>query len=65
MSPERIRRAAEILRSEAQVLKRSFAGGGGDWSAPAEISVTECVARENHDEMLALAIELDLLAAGK
>ena len=64
MTPERIRRAAEVLRQEAQTLKRSYsAGGNGEWSKPEDgEDIMEGIARENHDEMIELAGELELLA---
>ncbi len=50
-----------MLREEAECLKRSYsAGGDGEWSKPEDgEDITEGIARESHDEMLALAEELE------
>lgn len=54
------RRAAEILREEADVIKRSYAAGGnGEWSLPDEEDIPEGQAHIRHDEMLALAEALE------
>lgn len=59
MTPERIKRAAEVLRGEALCLRKSHTVSGFDWddSTPEDVHAREC-----HDEMLALAIELEALA---
>jgi hypothetical protein len=56
-----VTRAAEILREEAQTLKSSYSSGGdGEWSKPEDgEDIMEGIARENHDEMLAVAAALD------
>lgn len=54
MTPEQMRRAAEILREAALITKAKYTTMEGVWmSAPANI---------RHDEMVGLAIALDLLA---
>ena len=55
MKPERIRRAAEILRNLAESFKVGDYHINGQWLSES--------ARQTHDEMLALSIELDMLAA--
>lgn len=63
MTPERIRRAAEILREEAQTLASSHRVMDR-WPTPGDPFYEPCddTARQSHDEMLALSIQLDLLA---
>ncbi len=58
MSPERLRRAAEILRREANILWSSNTTLGNHWPARARVE------QRQHDEMLALADELEAHAKG-
>ena len=63
MVEQYLRRSAELLREEAECLRDSHAV----WWPDGEVKwddTDECDrhARESHDEMLALAIQLDLMA---
>lgn len=64
MRPDRLRRAAEIPREEAKCLADSHTVEGR-WLTPEDRRYDQFDerARESHDEMLGLAIELDMLAA--
>lgn len=54
------RRAAEILERDAGSLKDSFANGG-EWETG---SPYEIQAKEDHDEMMAIAADLRRMAGG-
>jgi hypothetical protein len=58
MTPEQIRRAAEVLREQARLMKDSETiWPSNEWSPDTD---AEYIAE--HDEMIGLAIALDLLA---
>lgn len=63
MTPDHIRRAAEVLRDEALCLKESYGRPPEfEWPANVDDDSASCKAREDHDEMLALAAGLERLA---
>lgn len=57
MTPARTRRAAEVLRREAAIIRSSNRMLNGRWSPDAKDE------KSQHDEMIALAEELEAMAA--